>query len=706
MDNFLETYENFIKVREATRQGYAIAKYGDSINLEQPNSKTRRGRVGKQIANTLTCSCNQGVVVMEVDMNKLIQIGSLNGRHEQSNRIYSEEGLSPTIMAGSRKSCTGGYIAPKIATNIYKLNQLGFINSNKQGNRVYDEECSPTLRAIGGGLSKSSGLHLINNDFKIRGEMHMWKNKLEKFDFKMDELRLFDAFAGKGALHKSLKKLGILVKVIGLSEIEPDAIIAYAGVHIKGFKDLEFEFPSDEKMRELLMNRNIGWDFIKQKSSIPRMKKDKLKLLYKATILTNNLGDISKLDYDNMFDFDLFNLSFPCTDLSRAGKQKGLKNEDGTHTRSGLIKFGLDIVKAKKPKYIMIENVKALIQKKFLNDFYGIINEIESIGYKCFYPTKEDKKGNISPTCLNAKDFGIPQNRERIFVICVRNDVDIKFEFPKGFDKGIRLKDILEGNIDDKYYLSEEIQNRFKLNGKVDKNHNELNVVGSSAPECRTIGQRDMTYGVNGIMSTLTATDYKQPKQIIDNKNTNKVERIGGVFDKKDRIHQAGSVYNKECLSPTITTCEGGYRQPIVPDKYYIKKALNMEMKENYIQYDNSGKGYASQAARLYYVDKNMGSLPHCNTGDKTQIIEKEKNELDKEKIDGMNYVGDNHDFRIRKLTPLECWRLMGFDDEDFYNTKELGLSDSSLYKLAGNSIVVNCLYYIFKEVFKKYIIK
>ncbi|MDU5208027.1 MAG: DNA cytosine methyltransferase, partial [Clostridioides difficile] len=108
----------------------------------------------------------------------------------------------------------------------------------------------------------------------------------------------------------------------------------------------------------------------------------------------------------------------------------------------------------------------------------------------------------------------------------------------------------------------------------------------------------------------------------------------------------------------------------------------------------------------LYYVDKNMGSLPHCNTGDKTQIIEKEKNELDKEKIDGMNYVGDNHDFRIRKLTPLECWRLMGFDDEDFYNTKELGLSDSSLYKLAGNSIVVNCLYYIFKEVFKKYIIK
>ncbi|MGL5767678.1 MAG: DNA cytosine methyltransferase [Sarcina sp.] len=197
------------------------------------------------------------------------------------------------------------------------------------------------------------------------------------------------------------------VNVVGLSEIEPDAVIAYASVHIEGFKDLEFEFPSDDKMRELLMSRNIGWDFIKQKSSIPRMKKEKLKLLYKATVLTNNLGDISAIDYDNMFDFDLFNLSFPCTDLSGAGKQKGLKNEDGTHTRSGLIKFGLDIVRAKKPKYIMIENVKALIQKKFIDDFYDIVNEIESIGYRCYYPTKTDKKKGQVPCCLNAKDFGI-----------------------------------------------------------------------------------------------------------------------------------------------------------------------------------------------------------------------------------------------------------------------------------------------------------
>ena len=535
--------------------------------MEQPNSKTRRGRVGKQIANTLTCSCNQGVV------------------------------------------------------------------ENK------------------------------------RRDKNMWKNGLEKFDFKMDELKLFDSFAGKGALHKALKKLGIPTKVIGLSEIEPDAIIAYAGVHIKDFANLDFDYPLDDEMRNELMSINVGWDFNKQKSSIPRMKKEKLKLLYKSNKLTNNFGDISILDYPNLPDFDLFNFSFPCTDISNAGKQKGLKNEDGTHTRSGLVKFGIDLIKAKKPKYIMIENVKALIQKKFINDFYSIINEIESYGYKCFYPTKEDKKGNVSPTCLNAKDFGIPQNRERIFVICVRDGINIKFEFPKGFDKGIRLKDLLEDNVDNKYYLSDEIQNRFKLNGKEDLNHNELNVVGSSAPECRTIGQRDMTYGINGIMSTLTATDYKQPKQIID--NTNKVERLGGIFDKNGKVHQAGSVYNKECLSPTITTCEGGYRQPIVEDNE-IKVIGKLEC-----------EGWHDIETRVHSYS---GIAPTMETRNRSKWL-------------------DEKNLKIRKLTPLECWRLMGFDDEDFYHTKELGLSDSSLYKLAGNSIVVNCLYYIFKEVFKEYII-
>lgn len=522
MGNFIEIYEDYIRIREATKQGYAIAIRGDSINLEQPNSKTRRGRVGRGVANTLTTSCNQGVIIKN-NMNK--------------------------------------------------------------------------------------------------GDGFMWENNLKKFNFNMDNLRVFDVFAGIGALHKSLNVLGIPTKITNISEIDCDAIISYAGVHINNFKDLEFEYPSIEVMRDFLINRNIGYSYEKDKSSIPRMKVEKLKLVYKASILLNNLGDISKINYKEIEDFDLMNFSFSCTDLSNAGKQKGMKNEDGTPTRSGLYVYGIKAIREKKPKYVMIENVKGLIQKKFIDDFYSIVDELKDIGYNCYYPTREDKKGKISPYCLNSRDFGIPQNRERIYIICVRKDIDSgTFKFPIGKDFGFRLKDLLEDKVDDKYYLSEEIQKRFKLNEKSDLNHNELNVVGSSAPDFRTIGQRDITYGINGVMSTLTATDYKQPKQILDNTYTVCKQR-----------------------------CDEGLR---------------------------------------FFKDNICGSLRTIDSCGDKRIIEN-KNEV-----------------KIRKLTPKECWRLMGFDDNDIENAQLLGISDSQLYKQAGNSIVVNVLYYIFKNLFKEYIIE
>jgi DNA (cytosine-5)-methyltransferase 1 len=547
--DFIEIHKDHVRIQEATKQGYAIGVEGDSVNLEQPNSKTRRGRVGHQVAQTLTCSCNQGVIINNIEINK-----SIKGLNMNKNKIIS----------------------------------------------------------------------------------------LVKHQFNMEEVKLFDSFAGIGALHHSLKELGVPVKVIGLSETDVDATISYAGGHINNFKDLEFEYPSENEMRQLLIDRNIGWDFIKQKSCIPRLKKDKLYKVYKATILLNNLGDISKLDYNNLPNFDLFNFSFPCTDLSNAGKQKGLKNEDGSPTRSGLVKYGIEVIKAKKPKYIMIENVKALIQKKFIDDFYDIINELKEMGYRCYYPTKEDKKLGQIPTCLNAKNYGIAQNRERIFVICVRNDLDEELlEFPKGFDNGLRLKDFLEDEVDEKYYLSQEIQDRFKLNGTEDKNHNELNVIGSSAPSFRTIGQRDMTYGTNGIMSTLTATDYKQPKQILD-KSNNELSFLGGIND-KDWIGDG--------------------------------KSLSRNFPQGNRVYDSKGIA-CSQTAQGGGIGSYTGLYKEdCN-------------------------------LRIRKLTPLECWRLMGFRDECFDKAKELGLSDSALYKQAGNSIVVNVLYYIFKELFKDYIVK
>lgn len=438
------------------------------------------------------------------------------------------------------------------------------------------------------------------------------------------------------------------VELVGISEIDVNAIISYSAVHeinVDKVEPLEIE-----EMKQYLIDRNIGYDFTKGKSTVPRMRKDKLEILYKSCVATNNLGDISLINPDDIPDFDLFNMSFPCTDLSVSGKQKGMTNEDGTPTRSGLAKFGVEIIKHKKPKYIMIENVKGLITKKFINDFYSIINEIEGYGYTCYYPKKE----NGQPTCLNAKNYGIPQNRERIYVICIRKDADNGlFTFPNGWDSGIRLKDILEDEVDEKYYLSKEIQDRFKPSEKEDKNQNELNVVGTTASECRTIGQRDLTYGtngINGIMSTLTATDYIQPKQILEK----------SFIDKQNRIQ-------------TFNT------------------------KENYIQWDVSGKGSNSQQDRAYYQDSFSPALSHCNaSGDKSQVILTNKEDIKETNI--------TTNYKIRKLTPKECWRLMGFRDECFDRAKNSGMSDSALYKQAGNSIVVNVLYYIFKELFKEYI--
>lgn len=603
---------------------------------------------------------------------------------------------------------------PKLVGGIGEIN---FGKQFRQGNRVYDsEEVAMCLMAQPvGNAGGYSYLYLLKN--KERGIKRMWKNELKKYEFNMDEVRVFDVFAGIGSLHQSLKDLGVPVRITNLSEIDIDATISYAAGHIENFKDLEFEYPSDTEMKEWLMARNIGYSYEKNKSSVPRMKKEKLKLAYKASVLLNNLGDIAKIDYDKIEDFDLMNFSFSCTDISNAGKQKGMKNEDGTPTRSGLYIYGIKAIRVKRPKYIMIENVKGLIQKKFIDDFYSIVEELNEVGYNCYYPTKTDKKQNEVPICLNAKDFGIPQNRERIFVICIRKDIDDgTFEFPVGRDQGIRLKDVLEDEVDKKYYLSEEIQNRFKLNGSNDENHNELNVVGTSAPDFRTIGQRDLTYGINGIMSTLTATDYKQPKQILENELN-----CVGMLDIKGN-EQIRRVYDSQNLSPTLSTMQGGNRQPKIID---INKL------------SEDGKTvceFRCDEGIRYFKDNVCGTIKTIDAGGDKRVIEnikiQDNNRLiklqdgsqsnrvyDTKGLSPTIAAGENgggkrpgglfyNDYKIRKLTPLECWRLMGFSDENFYKAKELGISDSQLYKQAGNSIVTNCLYYIFKNVFSKYIVR
>lgn len=333
---------------------------------------------------------------------------------------------------------------------------------------------------------------------------------------------------------------------------------------------------------------------------------------------------------------------FPCQDISVAGKMEGIKEG----TRSGLYYDGMRILKQVRPKFSIIENVKNLTGKKFQSSFKMILQELEEAGYNNYWQV------------LNAKNYGVPQNRERVFVVSIRKDIDKgTFEFPTAFDNGKRLKDVLENKVDEKYLLSEKmIQGFIAYNEK--RGSNAIKV-GEVTPN----SQAGQVYSTDGISPTITAGThgyangniikagnlnnkgwYTQANTVYSKKGISPtitamqggnikpkvmVERIGGIFDKDGKRHQAGSIYNQEGIAPPLDTMQGGYRQP------------------------------------MFYADNS------------------------------------STDYRIRRLTPKECWRLMGFDDEDFYKAKTTGNSDTQLYKQAGNSIVVNVLEEILKKLFK-----
>lgn len=242
--------------------------------------------------------------------------------------------------------------------------------------------------------------------------------------------------------------------------------------------------------------------------------------------------DITK--WDKYFeDVDLITHGSPCQDFSVAGKQAG--GDLGSGTRSSLMYETIRIVGKIRPKYVLWENVKNLLSKKHKHNFDAYIETMNNLGYTSYYQV------------LNAKDYGIPQNRERVFTISIRNDIEKDFKFPEKEELKLRLKDLLESEVDDKYYLDDKQIKRIK----------ESTFVINS----RRIQEKDYC-------DTLCARDWKDPKCV----------RIGGIFDKDGKTHQAGSIYAKEGLSPTLDTMEGGWRQPCIKnDESMIRKLTPKE---------------------------------------------------------------------------------------------------------------------------------
>ena len=322
-------------------------------------------------------------------------------------------------------------------------------------------------------------------------------------------LKYLSLFSGIGAFESALINLGVNYEIVNYCEIDKYASKSYSAIH-----------------------------------GVPE---------------TKNLWDITKVNVFNLpkpGEIDLVTYGFPCQDISIAGKQKGLFNYDGSLTRSGLFFDALKVIEYCKPKVAIAENVKNLTSKKFAAQFETVLKSLEDAGYNNYWKV------------LNAKDYGIPQNRERVFIVSIRKDVDNElFEFPKPYKLEKRLKDFLEPHVDEKYYLSDAQITRMKTTSYASGHINH-----------RAVNE-------NGIIGTLCARDYKDPKCVIQEKT-----------------------------SP---------------------------------------------------------------------------NDID--------VVVNQPPLRIRKLTPKECYRLMGFSDEEFERAENAPTSNSQLYKQAGNSIVVDVLEEIFR---------
>lgn len=442
-------------------------------------------------------------------------------------------------------------------------------------------------------------------------------------------------FSGIGCQERGFENSRLFdLEVLNTSDINKDAVVSYAAVHCGLTKEMiesYSDYPQEKEMAKCLKTINLGYEPEKNKpydwDKLARRKSNDIEKYWLACKLSNNLGDIRKIE--KLPYADLWTCSFPCTDISLAGKMKGLSPSDST--RSSLLWENIRLLKTAKddgtlPKYIMFENVKNLVGKKFINDFNNLLSILDELGFNSYWEV------------LNAKNCGVPQNRERVFVISVRKDIDNgAFVFPKPFDTGIRLKDILDENVDEKYYFSEKIIKEFQKHNENHKNKGTGFIWKPKTGE--------------DIANTLRANCSLCPTD-------NSIKESG--------IKIAGS------LNP-IKILQG------------IDKSVNDTQMIEF--------------ANCITAREDRGVSNRKSEG--TAVLEFPMNECSKCLKAESNDIGVVCNYRIRKLTPNECWKLMGLTEDDCAKAIAIGVSDSQLYKQAGNGIVTNCCELLAEHLYK-----
>ena len=518
------------------------------------------------------------------------------------------------------------------------------------------------------------------------------------------------------------------------------------------------EYPPRNEMAEYLTNINLGYEPEKDRKfdwfKLAKRKSNDIEKYWLACKLTNNLGDISRIHELPYADF--WTVSFPCVDVSVAGKMKGLNPDSGT--RSSLLWENIRLLKKAKenntlPKYILIENVKNLVSKRFIDSFNNLIQILDDLGFNTYW------------SVINGKDCGTPQNRERVFAIVIRKDIDTKkFTFPKPFDNGVRLKDILEDDVDEKFYISDEKVKSFISNLQLREIHDNsvIDPQGRTNKKCIP----------KDVAPTLRAQTHGNLPQIIEkDKDTSTPKFIGSVNNINFHSGYSGGVFDADYVSPTLTSMQGGGQQPHVIQVNQQKEDSNNLKQLGYINNYNgdANRVYSDDIARTLkaeaggggaktglYMTKapkiiKMGNINPSgngmngnvfsedglsptvtiNKGEGTKIAVRQATkkgfiECDKGGVADFSYPSTPHrgrvqdggnicptlttfptvhrlesTIRIRKLTPRECWILMGLTSDDCDKAKSLGIADSNLYKQAGNGIITNCCSLIAEHLYK-----
>ena len=470
-------------------------------------------------------------------------------------------------------------------------------------------------------------------------------------------IRLIELFAGYGSQALALKYLGVPFEHWKICEWAVKSIQAYKDIH---FTDVDIKLNEDrtkEEMVEFLTRVGISSNYNEPmtKEQINRLSEDNLKKIIKNIAITHNLVNIQQVKGKDLeiVDTDKYDYilcySFPCQDLSLAGKGKGMKD---TSTRSGML-WEVERILTEcnelgtLPQILLMENVPQVHGESNGNykDFNKWQLRLEELGYKNYWQD------------LIATDYGIPQTRNRCFMISILGDYS--YTFPKPIPLKLKLKDMLEDDVDEKYYLSEKMK--------------------------QYIFSEDDKYKVN-------KNSLKLNRDIACSKTTREGRTRADTSDYiTDEVINTYDEYNHKINgNETIGTIQAMYPVPNHGHRLIIKNAT----KEGYLE-ASEGSGN---------IPKVLCGIGEKDSNNNTQW--KQQNRVYDNNVGisvttcfNPNYI-DNQ-LRIRKLTPYECFALMGVKREDYEKCAK-NQSDSSLYHLAGDSIVVGVLCHIFAQLIKK----